>query len=362
MARTWIERRPTSAGKTRYRVKYALGGAGTPKHYAGSFATRREALIRKQWIAGGLAALRVPDFSALSQPVQAPTFAEAAQRWQASRVDVAEATSVQHRTALNRVLPIIGTVRIDAITPQQVADLVVALHADGKARESIRKTVTALAMVLDYAGIAPNPARDRVAVKLPREEPEEPNPPVAEQLLAVYRLLPSKHRLPFLFLDWSGARVSCIDRTLVGDYDEQRRRVRLRAATTKTRKPLWIELHPVLADAVEASLGPREDRDPQARLFAASGADALRTSIAKACKAAGVPLFSPHDLRHRRISLLHLARRPLGGDRCAGRTAQPGRHRQHLHARPHGRDGARLRRAHRVRRDRVSTNSTGAVA
>ena len=58
--------------------------------------------------------------------------------------------------------------------------------------------------------------------------------------------------------------------------------------------------------ALERQLGPREDRDPQARLFAGSGADALRTSIAKACRAAGVPLFSPHDLRHRRISLLHL--------------------------------------------------------
>jgi HNH endonuclease len=32
---------------------------------------------------------------------------------------------------------------------------------------------------------------------------------------------------------------------------------------------------------------------------------ALRTSIAKACRAPGVPLFSPHDLRHRRIGLLH---------------------------------------------------------
>jgi len=52
--------------------------------------------------------------------------------------------------------------------------------------------------------------------------------------------------------------------------------------------------------------GPREDRDPEARLFADSGADALRTSIAKACRAAAIPLFSPHDLRHRRICLLHL--------------------------------------------------------
>jgi integrase len=35
-------------------------------------------------------------------------------------------------------------------------------------------------------------------------------------------------------------------------------------------------------------------------------ADRLRTAISRACTAAGVPVFSPHDLRHRRISLLHL--------------------------------------------------------
>jgi integrase len=93
---------------------------------------------------------------------------------------------------------------------------------------------------------------------------------------------------------------------LVGDYDEPRRRIRLRAATTKTRKALWVELPPVLAEAIEATLPHRRFRDPEARLFAESGADALRTSIAKACKAEGIPLWSPHDLRHRRISLLHL--------------------------------------------------------
>jgi integrase len=117
-------------------------------------------------------------------------------------------------------------------------------------------------------------------------------------------------------------RVSAIDRTLVGDYDEQRHRVRLRAATTKTRKALWIELPPVLADAIEAAIGPREDRDPDARLFAASGADALRTSMAKACRAFGIPLVSLHDLRHRRISLLHLRGVPWAriGDRVGQRN------------------------------------------
>lgn len=36
------------------------------------------------------------------------------------------------------------------------------------------------------------------------------------------------------------------------------------------------------------------------------GGDRFRTAITRACTAAGVPVFSPHDLRHRRISLLHL--------------------------------------------------------
>ena len=68
---------------------------------------------------------------------------------------------------------------------------------------------------------------------------------------------------------------------------------------------MWVELPDELAEAIELELGPREDRDSAARLLRGSGADALRTSIAKACRAAGVPTFSPHDLRHRGISLLH---------------------------------------------------------
>jgi hypothetical protein len=110
-------------------------------------------------------------------------------------------------------------------------------------------------MILNHAEVRPNPARDK-RVRFPREDEKEINPPTAEHVQAVYWLLPAKHRLAFLFLDRSGARVSAIDKTLVSDYDAKRRRVRLRAATTKTRRALWIELHPVLADAIEATLDP----------------------------------------------------------------------------------------------------------
>ncbi len=91
----------------------------------------------------------------------------------------------------------------------------------------------------------------------------------------------------------------------MGDYDERDRRIRLRASATKTRSALWVELPDVLADALEATLPPREDRNSDACLFHGVSANRLRTAIGRACKAVGVPVFSPHDLRHRRISLLH---------------------------------------------------------
>jgi integrase len=207
---------------------------------------------------------------------------------------------------INRAIKVFGDRRVDEVTSHDVAAMTASFVEEGLKPSFVRKIVQATAMLFDHAQVSPNPARDKTIVKLPHEEADEINPPGAEHVVAVYHLLPSKHRLPLLWLDWSGARVASVDHTLVSDYDETRRRVRLRASTTKTRRALWVDLPDVLADALEQQLGPREDRDAEARLFAGSGADALRTSIAKACKAAGVPLFSPHDLRHRRISLMHL--------------------------------------------------------
>jgi integrase len=307
MPSAWIFKRQTATGGTRYRVGYTLGGRGARCRYGGSFKTKREAKIRRDWIAGELAALRVPDLSLLSiDESQAPTFAVAAAAWVDSRIDVSEGTKTQNRTSVNRAMQVIGSRRLDQLQPQDIASMVVQLHDEGVATGYLRKVVQAVAMTFDHAGIKPNPARDKTIVRMPRNEQEEISPPSAEHVIAVYRLLPTQHRLALLFLDWSGARVSAIDHTLVGDYDEPRRRVRLRASTTKTRRALWIDLPDDLADAIESTLPHRKFRDPEARLFAGTGSDALRTSLGKACRSAGVPLFSPHDLRHRRISLLHL--------------------------------------------------------
>lgn len=311
MASSWIVARPTKPdgrhkGKPHHRVVYRMGGAGSPHHYGGSFPTKAQALARKKWIDGQLAACRVPDLAALrAEPVRTPTLKEIANEWKQSRVDVTESTRVLHRVALDRALSILGDRPVDTITADDINEMVVALSAKGRKRETIRKSVKYLAAVLDFHGIDPNPARDKQRIRLPHEEALEIVPPLATHVEAVYGLLASSYRLPLLWLDWSGARVASVDLLTVGDYDERARRVRLRASTTKTRVALWVELHPVLADSIESTLPPREDRDLEAPLFPGASADRLRTAIARACKASGIPVFSPHDLRHRRISLLH---------------------------------------------------------
>lgn len=308
MPSAWIERRETAAGRSRYLVKYRLGGRESTHRYAGSFATRRDALARRRWLAGELAAMRVPHLDELARSSgTVPTLAEAAERWRASRLDVADATAVGHRVQLDRVLPVLGSRRVDEITPTDVAELVATLHVAGRKRETIRKSLTVLAQVLDFAGVKDNPARDRVHVRLPREDRQEPTPPTAEQIEAVLPLMPRRYALAVLVLDATGMRVGELEEKGLrcGDLDEPNSRWRIRRAVEKGRRGRWVSLPPSLFAAVVGTLPPREDRDPDGPVFAGVTQERLRTAIGRACKASGTPTWSPHDPRHRRISLWH---------------------------------------------------------
>ena len=304
MASAWVVRRQRADGGTTYRVLFRLGGReSTPKH-GGSFRTMRAATARRNWLAGELAAMRTPDLRSLTAGAGAPTLAKVAETWRESRIDVAAGTAATYRVNLGRILARLGGRRVDEITPADAAALAAELAADGLARESIRKTLATLAMVLDFAGVAPNPVRDKT-VKLPYETRREFNPPTAEHVLAVYRLLPPRYRLPLLVLDSTGMRVGELEQLTWGDIDEPRGRWRVSQAVAKTGRARWVAVPEPLLRAV-LELVPRDDRVGSARVFLGVTADRLRTAIARACTAAGVPAFSPHDLRHRRISLLHL--------------------------------------------------------
>jgi integrase len=286
---------------------YRLGGRETSPRYGGSFSSKREAMARKAWVLGELAAMRVPDLRLAHDRPSSPTLADVAARWQASRVDVATGTLQTYKVALGRVLPALGGTPIGDIDAQAVAGVVAKLHGQGLKKQTIRKTVSVLAMVLDHARLQPNPARDRLTIKLPREERRHVQPPAAEHVEAVVRLLPKRYRLPALVLDATGMRIGELEALTWGDVDEPRGRWRI--ATSKTGRPRWVSPPPLLLDAV-LGLCAREDRHPDRRAFDYMTSERLRTALTRACTAAGVPAFSPHDLRHRRVSLLHLGGMP----------------------------------------------------
>jgi integrase len=307
VASSWITTRVTRAGEKRYRCEYRIGGRESATRYGGSFRTKREATIRRNWIAGELAALRAPDLRLAGE--SAATVRQLAERWQAARVDVSAGTLETYRVALGRILSQLGDKSVDRLDAQTVADLVAELHAAGLKKQTIRKTVSVLAMLLDHGRVTPNPARDRLTVKLPREERRELRPPSAEHVEAVVRLLPTRYRLPLLVLDATGMRIGELDGLTWGDVDEPRQRWRVSGAVAKTGRARWVPVPSELFQAV-TRLVARDDRTPERPVFHSFGGDRFRTAITRACTAAGVPTFSPHDLRHRRVSLLHLGGMP----------------------------------------------------
>lgn len=108
-------------------------------------------------------------------------------------------------------------------------------------------------------------------------------------------------------LDATGMRIGELEALTWGDVDEPHGRWRI--ATSKTGRPRWVTPAPILLDRV-LDLCPRDDRHPDRRVFEHVTSNRLRSVIFRACIAAGVPAFSPHDLRHRRVSLLHLGGMP----------------------------------------------------
>jgi integrase len=87
-------------------------------------------------------------------------------------------------------------------------------------------------------------------------------------------------------------RVGELERLTWADVDEPRGRWRVSAGASKTGRARWVQA-PVELFAAVTRLVAREDRTPDRRVFQGFGADRFRTTLTRACTAAGVPTFSP---------------------------------------------------------------------
>jgi integrase len=290
----------TRRGKSgpRYVVRYRLGGRAYPLVHGGSFRTLKEARARRDLVAGELAAGRNPadTLHAALEPVQRRTFAQWADAYRASRVDVAGETAKN----IGSHLKAMETLKDRDPASITVADVREWLATLKLRPTSVRRYVGTLRAILDFADVDPNPARDS-RVRLPREEQAIPDPPSAADVETIIATANERWRLPLRVLEQTGMRVGELNALEWGDVDETGMRFRVKAGKTPSARR-WVAVPDwVMAEVAETC--PREDRTAERRVFPGFTPDLAKKTMARACRTAGIAHRHPHDLRHRYASV-----------------------------------------------------------
>lgn len=303
MATVTITTRRTRSGR-RYDVRFRLGGRAYPVVRAGTFKTEREAKARRDLVAGEIAHGRNPaDLLERLAPVQTfDTFETWAERFVASRIDVSENTRKMYRSHLRKIGAKFSDRDLTAITAADVAEWV-AVQANERKPGTVAQYLDCFKVFLDFVGLEPNPARDP-RVKLPKRVTEEANPPSDEHFLAIIEKLLPRWRLFFLTIEQGGLRIGEAVALRWADVDVAGQRLRLPRSATKTGSSRWVQLPAWLMEAIEGTC-PLEDRVPERKIFQGLTYSAARQAMRRACLLAKIPNYTPHDLRHRRITLWH---------------------------------------------------------
>lgn len=300
---------PTCGKTTHLQVVFRVGGRGFPEVAAGTFHYERDAKARRDLVSGELAAGRDPraTIAAVAAETARPrTLRDVAAAYLASRIDHHPATSKGVRSHLARLERELGSSLDPAsLTVTGCIDLVGRLAAD-LSPSTVVHYVGTLRLLLDYAGVDPNPARDG-RVRLPSVRRLEPNPPTAAHVVAILERVPSRWVLPLVTIEQTGMAIGETARLEWGDVDVAGCRFRLRRSTVKGQlaaRARWVQVPGWLMRLIDASC-PVEDRAPGRRVFAGVNAAAAQDAMRRACRTAGIPHYHPHDLRHRRLSLWH---------------------------------------------------------
>jgi integrase len=295
-----ITARKTKGGGRRYAVRFRLGGRAYPVEHGGSFLTMREARVRRDLIAGELAAGRNPRelLRTLTEQPKAKTLTQVFEDFIASRVDVAPSTLENYKTARERLVPLLGASDPLRLSWQDVQEAIGKLLDLSPA--TVRIYVGTLRQVLDFAGCDPNPAKDR-RVKLPRSESTIPDPPSESAVAAIVANAPPKWRLALRVLEQTGMRAGELAKLEWADVDQSNSRFRIRAGKTAAARR-WVAVPEWLMEHVLETCPP-DDRTPERRVFPGATRQVLGMAMRRGCESAGLALYSPHDLRHRYASV-----------------------------------------------------------
>lgn len=294
--------RTTAKGERRFLVRVQVGGRGGALLHLGSFKRRIEAEECRNWASLELARGVIPDRRRLIRAEVAglQTLRQSAIQWLESRVDLAHLSHEGYARAIANAQGLIWVQPVKRIVTQDVQDFVGEAVNLGYGHSSISRWVSIIQQTLDYAGVEPNPARRKL--RLPPKPSSVPDPPTSTQVAAILTTLSRRYRLPVALLEATGMRVGELVALAWGDVDVAGCRFRIAEGKTRHARR-YIPVPPELMALVEERL-PREDRSPERRVFDDLTRGRVEQAMTRACRTAGIPKYSPHDLRHRYLSRL----------------------------------------------------------
>ena len=126
-------------------------------------------------------------------------------------------------------------------------------------------------------------------------------PPTGKQVDAILAHSPPRWKLALRTLEQKGMRVGDLRDLEWRDVDLAESRFRIRQGKTATARR-WVSVPEWLMEEIAATRPP-DDRTPEGRVFVGFSPDVAKNVVDRSCKAAGIPHFHLHDLRHRYASV-----------------------------------------------------------
>lgn len=309
--RAFIIERQNARART-WQVRYSVRGRTTKVHW-GTFRTKRDAERARDYVNGQLAVGRYPHPTEMVPPDHQATILTMFDTYTGSFPDRTTAVTKLHRQARGALeRHRVGRLPVDRVTLDDLQGYVTWL-SDQYAPATARKYFDQVRAAFTHGDVTPNPAASpRLRFPLPDDEDDETvDPPDWMAFTRILDALPNDHAATALFLERTGLRVKELAELQVGDVDLHARIIRIRRSRTKRRTGgqrmvplpgLWAEyLH-------HHVLPPLDDRDLDQPVFPGFNANTFRGAMRRASKFAGVQACTPHQLRHRYITLLMQAR------------------------------------------------------
>lgn len=224
----------------------------------------------------------------------------------------------------NHLLPRWGDVPLKAITRQDITQWIandLAPNHDGARKVAFKIFSTILANAVDNELLEHSPVarkHTQMVAKIRNTQRHAARLVAPEELAAVLEVITPSNRLIVEVLAHTGMRVGELRELRRFDLNLGAGLIHVRRGVTGEGASLSVEpepktragirdlsISPELVDKLRDHLAGQPVQGKEALVFPSPrdpgkhfNTDALRTSIAQACKRAGVEHFSPHDLRH----------------------------------------------------------------